>query len=90
MNSKQVILNDDTKDVALEMGESILDEFFVNNNLVDNIPILNSIKALLKTYNLVKNRILLKKITNFYSALNDTTLEEREDFIKKQIDNKGV
>ena len=63
----------------LELGlDSILDD-----GLLKDIPVVNSIISLYKTGVNLRERFLIKKLLVFLTSLSDTAIEDRIEFIRK-------
>lgn len=71
-----------TKDVV----ESSIDSV-TKDELIKNIPILNTLHSILKIGANIREQIFLKKIMKFIFQLKDIPLKNRESFIKDLCDN---
>jgi hypothetical protein len=75
-------LKTDLSGVSADYMEIGLDSI-LEDGLLKDIPVVNSIISLYKTGVNIRERFLIKKLLVFLTSLSDTTIEDRLEFISK-------
>lgn len=78
-------IGSDTEDILLETGENIIDK---SVTLLEEIPILKTLRTLPKIYQGISNYLLIKKIVKFLTQLQSISIEQRKRFIRDLESNK--
>ena len=79
---KTLATSDLTK-VTAEVLESLIEEEFINSDIIKSIPIVNIIFGVGKTYNSVKDILFAQKLISFLSELSTIDFNRREEMIEK-------
>lgn len=76
------IFSKDTKDLAVDYSEIALDKI-LDNDVLNEIPIIKTIVGLYKTGVGIKERFTLKKVAKFLFRLNSVSEKEKAKFLNK-------
>lgn len=71
----------DLSDVLRDFIENMLDSS-LKDGILKDIPIINSLVALLKTAISIRDQFLIQKLISFLDGIKDITSEERDKFLK--------
>jgi hypothetical protein len=71
-------------DVIKDYAEAGIDAVF-KTELVEALPVVKSVSAILKGVATVQDRMFLKKVARFLSSANKMTLKERDEWYEKHI-----
>lgn len=77
------LVKSDLSGVTTNLLETILDGEIIEEGILRDIPIINSIIGLGKTVNSVQNFLFTKKILSFLTGLNNISVEKRNGIISK-------
>jgi hypothetical protein len=76
------IASEELSSVVRDMGEVVIDAV-LNEGLLRDIPVFNTISALHKVGMEIRQRLFTKKVIIFLRELSNIPIEEREKFVKK-------
>ncbi|MEC7771806.1 MAG: hypothetical protein VX798_11525 [Bacteroidota bacterium] len=79
----KTLVESDLSDVTTDVLESLLDKGVFEDDLLKDIPIINSIIGLGKTVNSVQNYLFTKKILSFLNGLSKIGQGKRKEIISK-------
>lgn len=73
-------------EALLENTEVFIDDQFISNDLVKDIPVFGTVLKLCKTFENISNRMFQAKFWRFYTKLDSVTPQEKEA-LKEKIKN---
>lgn len=81
-NIENAIKSDELASLGLDFTEIAIDQF-LNDGLLKDIPLVNSITAIFKTGASIRDALFIKKVLIFISTIQEIDLEKRKTFLLK-------
>lgn len=88
-NSMIETLRTDLGDVSKELMEIGIDSI-LKDGILKDIPIIGTLSSVFKTSISIRDRYFIKKILRFLCSLEDTSLDERNEFLSKHSNNSQL
>ncbi|WP_291053216.1 MULTISPECIES: hypothetical protein [unclassified Empedobacter] len=79
----KTLVESDLTNITIDLIENFLDEKFLEDSILKEIPIISTIIGFNKTINSVKDYLFGKKILNFLNGLSEISIEKRNKAISK-------